>query len=129
MPGRILIIEDEPNLRKTLYLTLTEANFEVVEVTNCLDALLKLDDFVPDLVVLDEDLPLVDGWETCYLLHHARGLPVIILGDDFADEIWDRTLQAGADFYLRLPFNRLELKSRIKAILRRYRKNEIARRV
>ena len=125
MSNRILVIEDEPVLRENCTLALLEADFQVVEVSNCLEAILELDNSYPDLIILDEDLPLVDGWETCYLLHHACGLPVIILGDNYSEEIWDRMLQVGADFYLRMPFSQVELVGRIRAILQRYKKKEM----
>ncbi|MFC1913972.1 response regulator transcription factor [Chloroflexota bacterium] len=124
MSDRILFIEDEPVLRETCTFALLEADFQVIEVSNCLEAILELDNLCPDLVILDEDLPVVDGWETCHLLHSAFGLPVIILGDNYSEEIWDRMLQMGADFYLRMPFSQLELVSRTRAILQRYKKKE-----
>ena len=124
MSDRILLIEDEPVLRKACTLALLEANFQVVEVSNCLEAILELDNLFPDLVILDEDLPVIDGWETCHLLHRACGLPVIILGDNYSEEIWDRMLQVEADFYLRVPFSQVELVSRTRAILQRYKKKE-----
>jgi DNA-binding response OmpR family regulator len=125
MSDIILLIEDEPVLRKTCTLALLEADFQVVEVSNCLEAIMELDSLCPDLVILDEKLPLVDGWETSYLLHHACGLPIIVLGDNYGEEIWDRMLRAGADFYLRMPFSRLELVGRIRAILQRYKKRKM----
>ena len=122
MPDNILIIEGEPALRKEIASALAEAVFAVADVADYFEALLKLGEFKPDLVVLDEELPLVDGWEACYQLHQILGVPVILLGEDYSDEVWIRALEAGADFYLRMPVSCQELAARIKAILRRYRK-------
>lgn len=122
MPDRILIIEDEPSLSKELASALTEAGFVVVNVSNYLEALSKLDELKPDMVIVDEALG--ESMEVCYQLHSTFGIAVILLGKDCGDEIWAKALvEAGADFYLRKPFSHLELAARVKAILRRYKKS------
>ncbi len=125
----IMVIEDEPVLMQQLSSSLSQAVFNVVSVTNYLEALLSLDNFQPDLVIMDENLPLVDGWEACYQLHCAFGLPVILVGADYADDAWAKALEAGADFYLRIPFSSLELTARAKAIIRRYKNTVLSRQV
>ncbi len=124
----ILVIEDEPVLMQQLTSSLSQAVFNVVGVTNYLEALLGMDDFKPDLVIMDEDLPLDDGWEACYQLHRAFGLPVILLGVNYGGDIWLRALEAGADFYLRIPFSSLELTARARAIIRRYKNTRVVSR-
>jgi len=126
MTGNILVIEGEPALREELTSVLTEAVFEVADVPDYFEALLKLDEFSPDLIILDEELPVVDGWEACHQLHQLLEVPIIVLGEDPSGYVWVRTVEVGADFYLRMPFSCRELTARVTAILRRYKKDEVA---
>ena len=118
----ILIIEDEPILRGNLTSALTEAGFAVVDVPDYPEALLKLDEFKPDMVIADEVLPSGDGIEACSQLPSTLGIPVILLGKDSSGEAQMRAVEAGADLYIRKPFSYLELVARVKAILRRYKR-------
>ena len=118
----ILIVEGKPALRIELISALTGDNFRVTDTSDYLEALWQLDESEHDLVIMNVELPLIDSWEACYWLHQAFGIPIILLGRDSSDEAWVRAVQAGADFYLREPFNCLELAARVKAILRRYKK-------
>jgi len=117
----ILIVEGEPFLRERLISSLTESGFKVVGVVNYFEVIWRLGEFKPDLLIVDEDLPLLDGWEACYQLRQTFGIPVILLGDDCDVDVWLRVVQVGADFYLRMPFSSLELAARAKAIIRRYK--------
>jgi len=110
-------------LRGELTSALAEAAFKVANIPDYFETLWKLSEFKPDLIITAEELPLLDGWEACYQLHRTFGIPVILLGKDSSDEAWVRAVQAGADFYLRMPFSCLELVARVKAILRRYKKD------
>ncbi len=121
----ILIIEGESTLRGELTSALTEAIFRVADIPDYFEALWELGEFKPDLVIVDEKLSLLDGWEACYWLHQTFGIPIILLGRDSSGEAWVKAVQTGADFYLRVPFSRLELPARVKAILRRYKKDKI----
>ena len=118
---KVLIIEDDPTLNKGIALALTEAGFSVVCVSDYSEALLKLDKFEPDMVIVDEALPSGDGTEVCSQLHSTFGIPVILLGRDSSGKAWKKAVEAGADFYLRKPFSRQVLVARVKAILRRYK--------
>ena len=119
----ILIIGGEPTLRRELTAALAEAVFDVADIPDYFEALWKLGEFKPDLLIVDEELALVDGREACYWLHQTLGIPIILLGRDLASEAWPRAVEAGADFYLRVPFAHEELAARVKAILRRYKKD------
>jgi len=119
--GSILIIEGEPNLRGELASALTEVGFTVVDVRDYPEALLKLDEFKPNMVIVDEVLPGGDGMEVCYQLHSTFGIPIVLLGEDSSDEMWERVMEAEADLYLIKPFSYRELAARVKAILRRYK--------
>ena len=122
MGSRILIIASEPISRSQISSALTEAGFAVVDVPNFPEALLKLDEVKPDVVIMDAVLPDRDGMEACYQLHSMLGIPVILLGEDSSDEVWVRVMEADADLYLVKPFSYLELVARVKAILRRYKR-------
>ena len=121
MTYSILIIESEPTLRIELTSALSEAGFAVSSVPDYPEALLKLDEFKPDIVIVDEVLAGGDGMEACYRLHSTFGLPVILLGEDSSDEVWGRVMEVEADLYLIKPFSYRELIARVKAILRRYK--------
>jgi len=119
---RILVIDENNSLDKDLAPGLSKAGFSVVLVPGFARALLSLQVFNPDMIILnhlsDESL------ETCHQLHNAFCIPVILLGDDHSTDIWRRSLiVAEAEFYVRKPFCMEELVARMKAILRRYRRH------
>ena len=119
---RILVIDESNSLDKELVLGLSQAGFSVALVPGFARALLSLQVFNPDMIILnhlsDESL------ETCHQLHNAFCIPVILLGDDHSTDIWRRALiVAEAEFYVRKPFCMEELVARMKAILRRYRRH------
>lgn len=122
MTDSILIIEGDNDIRTQIASALTQANFTVVAVPDYLEGLVELNEFKPDLAIVDEELPLVDGWEACYQLHRAFDVPVILMGDDSSGQAWMRAVEAGADLYLIKPLSYPELVARVKAILRRYKK-------
>lgn len=121
MTDNILIIEGEPTLRRELTSALTQASFTVADVSDYSEALLRLAEFNPDIVIMDELLPSKDGIQACSQLRGTFGIPVILLGKDSSAKAWMRAVEAGADFYLTRPFNYEVLLARVKAILRRYR--------
>jgi len=122
MPDKILIIVGEPSVSEGLASALAGAGFSVASVPDYPEALLKFDELKPDLVILDEVLPGRDGIEACSELYEIFGVPVILLGKGPNAEMWKRAVDAGADFYLRKPFSNLVLVARVKAILRRYKR-------
>jgi two-component system phosphate regulon response regulator PhoB len=120
----ILIADDEPNQLELLSYNLEQAGFTVMQAKNGQDALQKIEDHVPDLVVLDWMMPHLSGIELCRLLRSRSDtmlLPIIILSA--RGEEGDRTLglDSGADDYMSKPFSPRELVSRVKALLRRSR--------
>ncbi len=121
MPDRILVIEGESFLSEKLASTLTEAGFSVARVPDYPKALLKLGEFKPNMIIMDEALPSTDGIEACSQLQRTFCGPIVLLGRDSSGKAWVRAVEAGADFYLRKPFSNLVLVARVKAILRRYR--------
>ena len=124
MPVKILIADDEPNQLELLSYNLTQAGFEVAQAHDGQQAMTMIEDWQPDLVVLDWMMPYLSGIELCRKLRSradTKLLPVIILSARGEDG--DRTLglDTGADDYVSKPFSPRELVSRVKALLRRSR--------
>lgn len=124
MPVKILIADDEPNQLELLSYNLTQAGFEVAQAHDGQQAMTMIEDWQPDLVVLDWMMPYLSGIELCRMLRSradTKLLPVIILSARGEDG--DRTLglDTGADDYVSKPFSPRELVSRVKALLRRSR--------
>lgn len=116
---KILVVEDEDNIRELVRAYLEREGYGVVEAADGTAALDLATSEQPDLVVLDLMLPGIDGWEICRRLRQGGATPVIMLTAR-GDEI-DRILglELGADDYLTKPFSPRELVARVKAVLRR----------
>ncbi|WP_194893127.1 response regulator [Catenulispora pinisilvae] len=115
----ILIIEDDPRLRRGLELALSRLGYAVRAAGTGEEGLLLLQESKPDLVVLDVVLPGIDGFQVCRRIRAAGTTPVIMLtarGDDF-DVV--AGLEAGADDYVVKPARPSVLDARIRAVLRR----------
>ncbi len=121
---RILIVEDEEALATLLEYNLGKESFGVTLASDGEEAMLKVEEEAPDLVILDWMLPKVSGIEVCRRLRarpETRNLPIIMLTarSEEADRI--RGLETGADDYLTKPFSTNELIARVRAVLRRIR--------
>ncbi len=120
MKKKILIIEDEQDLVKGLKLNLIDEGYEVIWAENGLKGLLKAQEEIPDLIILDIMLPKMDGLEVCLELRKKNiNTPIIMLtakGEE-VDKVVG--LEIGADDYMTKPFSIRELLARIKAHLRR----------
>lgn len=116
---RILLVDDEPLITDSLTYSLQREGFDVKAVGDGPEALKEVQDFRPDLVVLDIMLPSMSGLEVCRRLRKESSIPVIMLTAR-GEEI-DRVLglEIGADDYLAKPFSFRELLARISSILRR----------
>jgi two-component system phosphate regulon response regulator PhoB len=124
MPVKILIADDEPNQLELLSYNLVQAGFDVAQAHDGQAAMTMIEDWHPDLVVLDWMMPHMSGIELCRILRSrtdTKLLPIIILSA--RGEEGDRTLglDTGADDYMSKPFSPRELVSRVKALLRRSR--------
>ena len=117
--ARILLVDDEPLITDSLTYSLQREGFEVNAVGDGPEALKEVQDFKPDLIVLDIMLPTISGLEVCRRLRKESAIPVIMLTAR-GEEI-DRVLglEVGADDYLAKPFSFRELLARIRSILRR----------
>ena len=119
--NRILVVDDEPSIRKIVEYALRDAGFEVVTAGRGDDALAIVQRDPVDLVVLDLMLPGIDGLEVCRRIRSERNVPIIILSarGEEVDKVLG--LELGADDYVTKPFSPRELVSRVKANLRRAR--------
>jgi DNA-binding response OmpR family regulator len=115
----ILIVDDEPRIRDFVRMNLELEHYHVEEASQGIEALEKLRDSLPDLIVLDVSMPEMDGFEALRHIRAVSTVPVIMLTvrQSEADKI--RGLDLGADDYLAKPFSPPELLSRIRALLRR----------
>jgi two-component system OmpR family response regulator len=118
-PARILLVDDDPNLREVARYALEQAGFAVEQAANGRDALAAAERRAPDLIVLDVRMPELDGLEVCRALRKTSSVPIVFLSS--ADEEIDRVLglELGGDDYLGKPFSPRELVARVKAVLRR----------
>lgn len=119
MKKRILVVDDEPRMRRFVRMNLDLEGYEVTEAENGLVALEKVRDQMPDLVLLDVMMPTMDGFETLALLREFSNVPVIMLTVKGDEDDRVRGLDLGADDYITKPFSPRELSSRIRAVLRR----------
>ena len=118
----ILLIDDHYQLVQGIRNTLQEEGYEIIVAANGLDGLKAARRHRPDLIVLDINMPLMDGLEVCNRLradHQFRKVPILFLTSRNSVEDRVRGLDNGADDYLAKPFNTAELKARIRAQLRR----------
>jgi two-component system KDP operon response regulator KdpE len=114
----ILVVDDEPEIRRFLRVSLRANQFEVLEAENGLDALISIRKKKPDLMILDLGLPDIDGVEVTRRARLISQLPIIILSvrDRETDKI--QALDDGADDYLTKPFGVGELLARIRVVMR-----------
>jgi two-component system response regulator MprA len=122
---RVLVVDDDPPLRRMLTRTLSAEGFEVTEAGDGGAALVEVQRAAPDVIVLDVAMPAIDGLAVCRRLR-AKGLPTPILMLTARDAIADRVagLEAGADDYLVKPFAVSELVARLRALTRRGKPGE-----
>ena len=117
--GRILVVDDDPQIRRVMRVTLTAQGYEVDDARSGDEALEKLRERQSDLVLLDMNMPGLSGIETCRLIRADSEIGIIMLTvrDGEADKV--EALDAGADDYVTKPFRTPELLARIRAALRR----------
>lgn len=115
----ILVVDDEPQIRRVLRATLTDRGYAVIEAREGEEALDKFRAQPPDLVLLDMNMPGMNGLEVCREIRAASDVPIIMLTVRNAEKDKVRALDAGADDYVVKPFGIQELLARIAAVLRR----------
>ena len=117
--GTILVVDDEPQLRRALESVFHQRGYTVVLAASGEDALVRVAEKAPDLIVLDLMLPGMSGIETCRAMRRMTQAPILILSVKGAEEDKIRALDEGADDYLTKPFSTGELLARVRAQLRR----------
>jgi two-component system OmpR family response regulator len=121
-PDRVLVVDDDPGIRGLLTSALTFAGFEVEVAADIPQALERIRNRVPDVIVLDVMLPGGTGFDVLQLLRaQSIGVPVLFLTARDAVEDRVRGLQLGGDDYVVKPFSVVEIGARIEALLRRSR--------
>ncbi|MBD7915909.1 response regulator transcription factor [Clostridium sp. Sa3CUN1] len=119
---RILIVDDEKEIRDLIDIYLKGEGYETLKVENGEEALNILEENDIDLIILDIMMPKVNGIEACLKIREQREMPIIMLSAKSEDIDKILGLNTGADDYLTKPFNPLELVARVKSQLRRYKK-------
>lgn len=119
MPKKILAVDDEKHIVRLVQVNLERAGYEVVTAHDGKEALQKVEEENPDLVVLDVMMPYMDGFEVLQNLRRnpsTRDIPVIMLTAKAQDADVFKGWQSGVDCYLTKPFNPMELLSFVKRI-------------
>jgi DNA-binding response OmpR family regulator len=116
---RILVVDDEERMVRFIRLNLEHDGFQVIEAHRGIEAVQRLRDAMPDLIVLDVMMPDIDGFEALKMIREISTVPVIMLTAKGEEEDRIRGLELGADDYVTKPFSPRELSSRVKAVLRR----------
>jgi DNA-binding response OmpR family regulator len=119
MPGRILVVEDDPRIASSVELYLRHGGYDVQIATTGSAAIERAELLRPDLVILDVMLPEVDGLTVCRVLRAQLSVPVIMLTARSTESDRLRGLETGADDYVTKPFSPRELVLRVGAVLRR----------
>src|SRR5579864_4867989 len=118
---RVLVVDDEPANIRLLTRLMTEQGFEVRSASDGEQALAAIADERPDLVLLDVNMPKIDGFEVCRRLKRdpaTRLLPIVLVTGLTASEDHIRGIDAGADDFVTKPFNVQELEARVRSLLR-----------
>jgi two-component system, OmpR family, KDP operon response regulator KdpE len=117
--GRILVVDDDPQIRRAMKATLTSRGYEVSDSRDGEEALEKLRSETYDLLLLDMNMPGMGGIETCGLIRSSSDIAIIMLTVNNTEKDKVEALDAGADDYVTKPFSMPELLARIRATLRR----------
>lgn len=121
---RVLVVEDEPAQREVLAYNLEAEGFAVSRAENGEEALVLVDEMVPDVIVLDWMMPNLSGIEVCRRLkirNETRNIPIIMLSARSEEVDRVRGLETGADDYVIKPYSVIELMARVRSQLRRVR--------
>lgn len=121
MSGTILIADDDPHIRDVISFALKAAGYTCMMARDGRDAVAAVAASAPDLIVLDINMPEMDGFDACKEIRKTRDTPILFLSsrDDEIDRIVG--LEIGGDDYVSKPFSPRELVARVKAILKRHR--------
>lgn len=117
--GKILVVDDDPQIRRVMRVRLTGLGYEIAEARSGEQALDIFREYLPDLVLLDLNMPGMGGLETCRQIRERSEVPILILTVTSGEDEKVEALDAGADDYVTKPFGMKELLARVRAALRR----------
>jgi two-component system, OmpR family, KDP operon response regulator KdpE len=117
--GNILIVEDDPSIRKLVKVNLMKRGYTVTEAEDSHKAIALFQEVSVDLVLLDLILPGLSGVDVCKWIRSRSDIPIIILSARLEEDLKVAALDAGADDYVTKPFGQEELLARVRAFLRR----------
>ncbi len=117
--GNILVVEDDPNIRKLVRVNLVKRGYSVSEAADSHQAIALFQKEPVDLVLLDLMLPGLSGVDICAWIRARSDVPIIILSARLEEDLKVAALDAGADDYVTKPFGQEELLARVRAFLRR----------
>lgn len=117
--GNILIVEDDPNIRKLVRVNLVKRGYTVSEAGDSHQAIALFQEIPVDLVLLDLVIPGLSGVDVCSWIRSRSDVPIIILSARLEEDLKVAALDAGADDYVTKPFGQEELLARVRAFLRR----------
>lgn len=119
MSRKILVVDDDPKTVELIKIYLEKDNYQVLVAYNGRDALALCRTYLPDLLILDLMLPMLDGLDVCKLVRSDSKIPIIMLTARSTEEDKLLGLNLGADDYLTKPFSPKELVARVRVVLRR----------
>ena len=124
MPKKILIVEDEANIRELLRLYLEREGYTVIEAENGVEGIKQWKSEKPDMLLLDVMMPVMDGWTVCKEIRAESDVPIIMLTakGETADRVYG--LEMGADDYIVKPLEMPEVIARVRAVFRRMAPDE-----
>ena len=120
MSKKVLIVDDEPNIVAALEFLLEKSGYQVQVAANGEEALARLDDFAPDLVLLDVMVPKVSGYEVCQRMRAQpkwRDIKIVMLSARGREVEVEKGMSLGADLYVTKPFSSAELVATIGGLL------------
>jgi len=115
----VLIVDDEAQIRELLFMYFMQEGFTVAEAADGAEALVRLQQVKPDIILLDIMMPVIDGMEVCLQIRKFSNVPIIMLTSRTQSEDRIMGLELGADDYVSKPFDPREVVARVKAVLRR----------
>ena len=117
--ARILVVDDDPQIRRVIKTTLVIQGYETADAKSGEEAIEKLREEKHDLVLLDMNMPGIDGLQTCRVIREFSGIAIVMLTVRDSEKDKVAALDAGADDYVTKPFSTPELLARVRAALRR----------
>lgn len=115
----VLVVDDDDNIREIVRLYFIKEGFQVEEAADGVEAIRKVDQCKPGIIILDIMMPVLDGIEVCRQVRKFSQVPIIMLSARAEDEDRIMGLELGADDYIAKPFNPREVVARTNAVLRR----------